>query len=148
MKLRYLLGCCLCYWFSPLTHADGTDTEPLKLESIKDNYVFPEPIAVKVTDTSQHLVVYGIGIQQQQGDGRWQDFMTNIDDHEPARMEFKLRKIKTLEAQTLTWEPKWIPKKFGQIKGTYRVYVIWNASENDHEKLYSAPFKISEEAPK
>lgn len=144
MKLNYLFSCFFCLLFLPLVHADDTAAAPLKVEGLKDSYTFPAPITVKVTNIGQSLVVYGVGIQEKLPD-RWQDFMTNIDDHEPIRMEFKLRKIKAGESQLLTWEPKFVPKTFGTPKGTYRVYIIWDAAgENDHRKFYSEPFKIDE----
>ena len=130
-----------------MIHANSAEPSalemPLKLEGIKDSYIFPEPVTLKVTNITQSIVMYGAGIQKQEGE-KWQDFMTNMDDHEPIRMAFKVRKINEHESQILTWEPKFIPNIFGSKKGIYRVYLILDVGENDHKKFYSETFEISE----
>jgi hypothetical protein len=143
MKLCHLLCGIFCLLFLLLANADDTAGVPLKVEGIKGSYPASAAITVKVSNVTQGLVVYGLGIQMQTSEG-WRDFMTNIDDPAPDHMEFKLRKIGAGKTQTLTWQPKLVPKMYGPINGTYRVYFIWNADPSDHKKFYSVPFKIEE----
>ena len=143
--MRYLLRYCfialLLQMGCAFSAEEPPSDAPLKLEGIKKAYIFPETVTVKVTNIGPDVVVYGIGIQKQVGE-KWQDFMTNIDDSEPIRMAFKLRRIKAHESKSLTWEPKNTPKIFGSVQGTYRVYVIYDVGKDDHRKFYSEAFII------
>lgn len=111
---------------------------PFELGGIKEAYIFPEAVTVKITNVTSGIVVYEIGIQRLYGE-RWQDFMTNMDDSEPFRMVGALRKINAHESKSFTWEPKKIPKTFGPTQGTYRVCIIYDVGK-EHERFYSQVF--------
>jgi len=115
---------------------------PVKVEETKNHYIFQEPVVMIISNTSDHLIMCGIGVQKLDN-GKWRDFATNIDDREPYSMTFGYnKKLQPHSQKTVEWKPKLYPKSSEARSGMYRIFIAYQVGDNDYRIFYLEPFQI------
>lgn len=121
--LTLIIALSACGWIC------AADELPLlKIEGVKGTYSLDEPVTMEVTNLSSRTITYGIGVLIQMN-GKWEEFITNIEDHEIVRKAFMMRELRGNSSKHFAWSLKDLDKKYAVKKGVFRFYLAFKGDD-------------------